>query len=41
MAVQKRFIATAPELETRVNRQRDEQRQHDFQPVRILDPKGR
>ncbi|WP_163558937.1 YheV family putative zinc ribbon protein [Halomonas sp. NO4] len=30
-----------PELETRVNRDREEQRQQDFQPVRILDPKGR
>lgn len=30
-----------PELETRVNQPREEQRQTDFQPVKILDPKGR
>ncbi|QTF93101.1 YheV family putative zinc ribbon protein [Halomonas sp. BM-2019] len=29
------------ELETRVNRPREEQDRQDFQPVRILDPKGR
>jgi len=33
--------AATPELETRVNREREEQRQQDFQPVKILAPKGR
>lgn len=31
----------APELETRVNRQREETASQDFQTVKILDPKGR
>ncbi|HSP57934.1 MAG TPA: YheV family putative zinc ribbon protein [Halomonas sp.] len=31
----------APELETRVNQPRQDQQRSDFQPVRILDPKGR
>ncbi|MCG6658904.1 YheV family putative metal-binding protein [Halomonas campisalis] len=30
-----------PELETRVNREREEQRRNTVTPVRILDPKGR
>ncbi|MCH4565456.1 MULTISPECIES: YheV family putative zinc ribbon protein [Halomonas] len=30
-----------PELETRVSRPRDDQTRQDFQPVKILDPKGR
>ena len=31
---------TLPELTTRVNQAREEQSQEDFQPVKILDPKG-
>ncbi|MDN3520327.1 YheV family putative zinc ribbon protein [Halomonas ramblicola] len=31
----------APELETRVNRQREETASQDIQTVKILDPKGR
>ncbi|WP_108447250.1 YheV family putative zinc ribbon protein [Halomonas denitrificans] len=30
-----------PELETRVNREREEQRSAELQTVKILDPKGR
>ncbi|MDR5907705.1 YheV family putative zinc ribbon protein [Franzmannia qiaohouensis] len=33
--------SAADELETRVNRVRDEQASNDVQTVRILDPKGR
>ena len=32
---------TLPELETRVNREREEQRSAELQTVKILDPKGR
>ncbi|SFU54218.1 YheV family putative zinc ribbon protein [Halomonas korlensis] len=31
----------APELETRVSQARQDQQSSDFQPVKILDPKGR
>lgn len=31
----------APELETRVSHPRQDQQSSDFQPVKILDPKGR
>ena len=31
---------TAAELETRVNREREEQQRNTIQPVRILDPRG-